>query len=522
MDPSKTEPSTGPCGLLRWEGHPCSLRDETLRLVPYPFVRKHLALPVHEEGQTVWVAISHPAKSGALEELSVLLQRPLRPVLCEEESLVEWIEQRYRPGQQTSSSNMDDQERHDPQTHPDEVDLLEEREDSPAVRLLNSILAESIREGASDLHFDPTDLGLRVRFRIDGVLLEKHTPSRELIGPLITRLKVMAKLDIAEHRLPQDGRLRVRIAGRETDFRVSTIPCLGGERLVLRVLDKSHVQLGLSHLQIPERALIGLKRCLGRSEGLILVTGPTGSGKTTTLYSAVKEILSAERNLMTIEDPIEVRLPGIAQIQVQPKIGFSFASGLRHILRQDPDVILVGEIRDAETAQIAVQAALTGHLVLSTLHTNDAPSAIARLIEMGVEPYLVGSALLGVLAQRLVRKICAGCRQSFQPSALQLAEWGMPAIHHAYQGVGCARCQGSGYQGRLGLYEWMPISASLQALLLRVHDAATLKRHALAEGLEPLRQHGLQIAADGETSLAEVARVTAPEEERCPPSHSEG
>jgi general secretion pathway protein E len=506
-------------GIPLWSGHPSSIREETLRQVPYPFVRKHLVLPVHEDGDTVWVAISNVAKSGALEELSILLQRPLHPVLCEEESLVERIEMRYRPGQQAVSQTLDLQQKSEAQPHPDEVDLLEEREDSPAVRLLNSILAESIREGASDVHFDPTDLGLRVRFRIDGVLLEKHSPSRELVGPLVTRLKVMSKLDIAEHRLPQDGRLRVRVAGRETDFRVSTIPCLGGERLVLRVLDKSHVQLGLSHLHLPEKALMGLKRALGRSEGLILVTGPTGSGKTTTLYSAVKEILSSERNLMTIEDPIEVRLPGIAQIQVQPKIGFSFASGLRHILRQDPDVILVGEIRDSETAQIAVQAALTGHLVLSTLHTNDAPSAIARLIEMGVEPYLVGSSLLGVLAQRLVRKICEGCREAFQPSHFQLAEWGMSAIQNAHHGAGCERCQGSGYQGRLGLYEWMPITASLQAVLLRIHDAATLKRHALAEGLEPLRLHGLRLAAAGWTSLPEVARVTAPEEDACPPLH---
>jgi general secretion pathway protein E len=498
-------------GLIHWNGTPAEVKDETLRKVPYPWVKRHMALPVHEDGERIWIAICSPLRAGALEELSLLLEKPLRPVFCDEEVLARHIESCFRPGMSAASQLAAHAHGTSGSEEPEEVDLFDQKEDSPAVRLLNAILAESIQEGASDLHFDPMEQGMRVRFRIDGVLQERHAPPRDMVGPLVTRLKVMARLDIAEYRLPQDGRLRVRVAGRETDFRVSTIPCLGGERLVLRILDKSHVQLGISHLALPAQLELGFRRCLNRSEGLILVTGPTGSGKTTTLYSAVKEILSAERNLMTIEDPIEVRLPGIAQIQVQPKIGFSFATGLRHILRQDPDVILVGEIRDAETAQIAVQAALTGHLVISTLHTNDAPSAVARLVEMGIEPYLVGSALLGVLAQRLVRRICPDCRHPLVPSQEQLQEWSMPKLQSAFHGVGCPSCMGSGYQGRMGVYEWMTLSPTLQALLLQTQDALTLKRQAMREGLQPLRQHGLELIASGATSPAEVARVTAPE-----------
>jgi general secretion pathway protein E len=503
-------------GMTQWTGSPASLPADILQQVPYPFVKRHLILPVHFDGQRVWVAVSDPSKAGAVEELALLLQRPLTCVYCEEERLSRVIEASFRlRGSEASgpaSTNAMGSQASDDQ----DTDLLEDQDGSPVVRILNRILADAIQEGASDIHLDPSEMGLRVRFRIDGVLRERSSPARELTAPVVTRLKVMAKLDIAEHRLPQDGRIRVRLAGRETDFRISTIPCLGGERLVLRLMDKSHVQLGLQHLHLPPRALQGMKRCLSRAEGLVLVTGPTGSGKTTTLYSAVKDILSGERNLMTIEDPIEVRLPGIAQIQVQPKIGFSFASGLRHILRQDPDVILVGEIRDGETAQIAIQAALTGHLVLSTLHTNDAPSAIARLVDMGVEPYLIGSALLGVLAQRLVRRICPHCQTTASPSRQELQEWEMLDLCKSFRGKGCELCDGTGFSGRLGVYEWMPMSGRLQAKILQTQDAATIKRLAREEGLEPLRDHGLRLIEDGFTTPCEVARVTAPEEDLCP------
>jgi len=493
--------------LPHWDGQPGQLTEELALRVPFTWATRNQMLPVHEEGSIVWVATARPRCSAALEELSLLLNRPLKPLICSSELLQEQLELRYRTSSQLSSSQPgQSQAKGD-----DFQDLLDSGDDSPAVRFLNAMLVEAIREGVSDVHFDPTDRGLRVRFRIDGLLQERHVTPAEFIGPLITRLKVLARLDIAEHRLPQDGRIRVKVAGKDSDFRVSSMPCLGGERIVLRLLDKGHVSLGLQHLQMPHKVLQGMRRCLHRSEGMLLVTGPTGSGKTTTLYSAVQDLVTPQKNIMTIEDPIEVRLAGIAQIQVQPKVGFGFAEGLRHILRQDPDIVLVGEIRDAETAAIAVQAALTGHLVLSTLHTNDAPSAIARLVELGVESYLVASALQGVLAQRLVRVTCPHCKQQHQLSEEQRLEWALPAQQY-HHGAGCAHCNGSGYQGRVGLYEWLSVNERMQQQILINQDSVRLRRLAQELGMESLRTHGLRLCREGITTAEELARVTSPEE----------
>lgn len=493
--------------LPHWDGQTGQLTEEVSLRVPFTWATRNQMLPVHEEGATVWVATSRPRCSAALEELALLLKRPLKALLCSPELLQEQLELRYRTSSQLATEQGD---KHSAQTE-EFQDLLDSGDDSPAVRFLNAMLVEAIREGVSDVHFDPTERGLRVRFRIDGLLQERHVTPVDFIGPLITRLKVLAKLDIAEHRLPQDGRIRVKVAGKDSDFRVSSMPCLGGERIVMRLLDKGHVTLGLNHLNMPPRVLQGMRRCLHRSEGMLLVTGPTGSGKTTTLYSAVQDLVTPQKNIMTIEDPIEVRLAGIAQIQVQPKIGFGFAEGLRHILRQDPDIVLVGEIRDTETAAIAVQAALTGHLVLSTLHTNDAPSAIARLVELGVESYLVASALQGVLAQRLVRVICPHCKQEQQMTDEQHQEWALPKQSY-YHGSGCSHCSGSGYQGRVGIYEWLSVNERMQQQILINQDSVRLRHLAQEMGMESLRQHGLRLCDAGITSAEELARVTSPEE----------
>jgi general secretion pathway protein E len=378
--------------------------------------------------------------------------------------------------------------------------------------MLNVMLAEAIQQGASDIHFEPMENGLGVRYRIDGVLQARHAPPKEFQSQLITRIKVMARLDIAEHRLPQDGRIKLAMGGRQIDFRVSTVPVVFGERIVLRILDKGNVLLGLNKIGMRPSLLPSFSKLITLSEGIVLVTGPTGSGKTTTLYSALSEINNSEMNIMTIEDPVEFKLQGMAQIGVNPKINLTFATGLRHILRQDPDVIMIGEIRDKETAEIAIQASLTGHLVLSTLHTNDAPSALTRLVDMGIEPYLLTSSVVGVVAQRLVRLICPLCRVSYTPSDQELKELGIArsALNGGQlcKGEGCAHCFGSGFKGRHGIYELMPVTSAIKQQLLQSPDARELQRAAFAGGMIALRQEGALLAIEGLTASSEVLRVT--------------
>ena len=369
-------------------------------------------------------------------------------------------------------------------------DLLAQTADSPVIRLLNVVMTEAIQQGASDIHFEPSEQGLVIRYRIDGVLQLRHVPPKELQSQLITRIKVLAKFDIAEQRLPQDGRIKLKIGGREIDFRVSTIPIVYGERVVLRILDKSNIILGLDRLGMAPELLDRFKKLTHLSEGIILVTGPTGSGKTTTLYCAINDVNSPEVNIMTIEDPVEYKLTNMAQVGVNPKIHLDFATGLRHILRQDPDIIMIGEIRDRETAEIAIQASLTGHLVLSTLHTNDAPSALTRLVEMEIEPYLLSSTVVGVLAQRLVRTICPHCRESYLPSELECVELGLQTPQPFYRGQGCALCFGLGYKGRHGIYELMPMSHPVKQQILKSADAVELRDIAILEGMVPLRSRG--------------------------------
>lgn len=481
-------------------------------LLPYAFVKKRLLLPIEEEEGTLLVATADPRDLEALEEARVLLGKPIIELVAPRHAIEEAIERCYHQKQDETSRLIASFQSESAQQaiEGEGYDLLEQRGDSPVIRMLNSMLLEAIGQGASDIHFEPLENRLGVRYRIDGVLQMRHAPPREYQVQLITRIKVMAQLDIAEQRLPQDGRIKLRMGGREIDFRVSTVPVVYGERIVLRILDRSNVILGLGKLGMRSEMLETFKKQISLSEGIVLVTGPTGSGKTTTLYSALSEISSQEVNIMTIEDPVEYKLQGMAQMGVNPKIPLTFATGLRHILRQDPDVIMIGEIRDKETAEIAIQASLTGHLVLSTLHTNDAPSALTRLVDMGIEPYLLSSSVVAVLAQRLVRMICEGCKSSYQPTEAEMQELGLKESDNMpfFTGKGCPDCFGSGYKGRCGIYELMLVSGPIKRQLLRSADAEELRRIALSHGLMSLRSEGARLVQKGITTTAEVLRVT--------------
>ncbi len=492
------------------------IRDKVQKL-PYSFVKERGILALEESEENVLVALADPLQLDALEEARTLLGKPLREQLVSHTLLEEAIELCYHQKESATSDLLatlqKDTKQENQESEGAEYDLLEDRSTSPVIRLLNSLLSEAIVQGASDIHFEPVEKGISVRYRIDGILQMRHAPPKEFQAPLLTRIKVIAKLDIAEQRLPQDGRIKLKMGGREIDFRVSTIPVVHGERIVLRILDKTNVLLGMHKLGMRQKILESFKHLLHLSEGIILVTGPTGSGKTTTLYSALSEINSSETNIMTIEDPVEYKLHGMAQMGVNPKIHLHFATGLRHILRQDPDVIMIGEVRDKETAEIAIQASLTGHLVLTTLHTNDAPSALTRLVEMGIEPYLLSSSVVGVLAQRLVRTICKECIESYEPTDIELKELGIAIKTPFFRGRGCANCYDSGYKGRHGIYELMLVDSSIKRQLLNSADALALKTCAQNGGMMSLRHEGGFLVIQGITTSAEVLRVSRSAEE---------
>jgi general secretion pathway protein E len=488
---------------------------DKITLLPYSFAKTRLLLPLEEKGGSLFIAMTHPFDLEVLEEVRYLTHCQVREVLAPKAALEEAIELCYHQKENEASEYIASLQQDNSASHPDDedgYDLLEKNTESPVIRMLNVMLAEAIQQGASDIHFEPMENGLDVRYRIDGVLHQRHAPPKEFQSQLITRIKVMARLDIAEHRLPQDGRIKLNMGGRQIDFRVSTVPVVFGERIVLRILDKGNVLLGLNNIGIRSSLLASLMKLIHLSEGIVLVTGPTGSGKTTTLYSALSEINNSEMNIMTIEDPVEYKLQGMAQIGVNPKIHLTFATGLRHILRQDPDVIMIGEIRDKETAEIAIQASLTGHLVLSTLHTNDAPSALTRLVDMGIEPYLLTSSVVGILAQRLVRMICPSCRIGYLPSDQELKELGIDqealTRGQLFKGQGCTHCFGSGFKGRHGIYELMIVSSAIKQQLLLSPDAVELQKVAFLGGMASLRQEGALLAIQGLTASSEVLRVT--------------
>jgi general secretion pathway protein E len=491
------------------------IRDK-VSIIPYLLAKQKRILPLEETEKGITVATSDALDLDSLEELRHLLKKPICPIYCPKIVLEAAIERCYIQKEETTKRFFLDLEKESSSSkgekEPEEYDLLEQSDQNPVVRMVNTLLVEAIAQGASDIHFEPTEEGLSIRYRIDGVLLKRHVPPKEYQLQILTRIKVMAKMDIAEHRLPQDGRIKLRHGGREIDFRVSTLPIVHGERIVLRILDKGNVLLGLDRIGMEPNVLKLFRKLVHMPEGIVLVTGPTGSGKTTTLYSALSEINSTEMNVITVEDPVEYKLSGISQMNVNRKIELDFAKGLRHILRQDPDVIMIGEIRDKETAEIAIQSSLTGHLVLSTLHTNDAPSALTRLADMGIEPYLLSSSILGVLAQRLVRCICSHCKASYTPSKEEIHELGIKKDQLQngllWQGKGCVHCFGTGYKGRCGIYELMLMTSRMKGQVLKSQDAEELRKAALTQEMVSLFQQGIALVCSGITTSAEILRVT--------------
>ena len=480
-----------------------------LARVPLGYARSNILLPLDEQDGALRVAVSSPAALLKLDELRQIFGKPVTAVLVPRPALLDAINHIYAGVSGTAREVLQELEAEDLSTIATELsdpkDLLDLGDEAPVIRLLNSILSEAVKERASDIHIEPYERDLLVRFRIDGLLYEKLSPPKIIQEALVSRIKIMAGLNIAEKRLPQDGRIRVIVAGRDVDIRVSIIPTFYGERAVLRLLDKKKGVLSLTDIGLGESGVRAMERMLGRTSGIILVTGPTGSGKSTTLYASLNRVNSSEKNIITIEDPIEYQIRGIGQIQVNPKIDLTFAAGLRSILRQDPDIIMVGEIRDAETAEIAIQASLTGHLVLSTLHTNDAATAVTRLVDMGIEPFMIASSLSGVLAQRLVRTICPHCREAYRP-AEEYAGVVLPEL--LYRGRGCDLCYGLGTLGRTAIYEILTIDQEVCSMIIRRAHAGEIKEYAVSRGMKTLRDDGLARAAAGITTIEEVLRVT--------------
>ncbi|KYF81119.1 type II secretion system protein GspE [Sorangium cellulosum] len=490
---------------------------EVSRLVSRDVCEKHKIIPISRSGTALVVAMADPTNLHAIDDIKFLTGFNVEPVVASETGITEAIERAYNVGPSYDEVLSEfGEEEVGFQIEADDVNVLElekAAEGAPVVRLVNAILLNAIKKGASDIHVEPYEKKLRVRYRIDGVLMEEMQPPIKLKNAIASRLKIMSSLDIAERRLPQDGRIKLKMGrGREMDFRVSVLPTIWGEKIVLRLLDKSNLQLDMAKLGFDPKPLADFKWAIGQPWGMVLVTGPTGSGKTTTLYSALSDLNQIGSNISTAEDPVEYNLHGINQVQMHDEIGLNFAMSLRSFLRQDPDIIMVGEIRDFETAEIAVKAALTGHLVLSTLHTNDAPSTISRLLNMGVEPFLITASVNLVLAQRLARKICPDCRVPLRVDARVLLDFGFTEQQVAradlVRGAGCKTCNGSGYKGRVALYEVMRFTDALKEMVLQGASTAELKAAAIKGGMLTLRMSGIEKVLAGVTTTEEVGRVT--------------
>jgi len=477
-----------------------------LNLIVPGAARRLNAAPIgFDERGHLLVAMSDPSNVHALDDLKLMTGSEVRPVVASADDIHGLIGRMSRLDDAVAEAVEQGEEE-----LADITEIRESADDGPVIKLVNSIIAQAVEEGASDIHFEPEGREMRVRFRVDGVLRESTQIPRRMIAGTVSRVKIMASLDIAEKRIPQDGRVSLTVDSHAIDTRIVTMPRVDGEGLVMRILDKSAALIGLEQLGMSDGSADLFERGFRRSYGAVLVTGPTGSGKSTTLYAALNEINEPSRNIITIEDPVEYQLAGINQLQVNHKAGLTFASGLRAMLRADPDVIMVGEIRDGETAKIAVESALTGHLVLSTLHTNDAPSAITRLTEMGIEPFLTASAVCAIVAQRLVRQLCTYCkkRTMLSVSSLEKAGFNVAFDLEAYEPVGCGRCGGSGYKGRTGLYEVMGITDEIRDLTVERASADDIRKIAVGQGMRPLRVDGFEKVKNGITSIAEVARVT--------------
>ena len=492
------------------------LPDDLAGRLDVGWCRKNRLVVLAADANRLIVATSRPLALEPADELAFLSGRRVEVVGAPESEVLRALNKLFSESLNADEDflkEMADAENEDLSAALEVTpDLIDGSDAAPVIRIINRVLFQAVGEGASDVHVEPAGESVKIRFRIDGVLYERLSVTRAYLPFLSSRIKVMAHLDIAEKRLPQDGRFQFSVAERNVDVRVSVIPTADGERVVLRLLDKTTALLGLEELGMPPDDLSQFSRLIAQPHGIILATGPTGSGKTTTLYAALSRLNTRELNVITIEDPVEYRLPGVGQIHVSPKVGLTFARGLRSVLRHDPDVIMIGEIRDLETAEIAIQAALTGHLVFSTLHTNDAPSAVTRLVDMGVEPYLVSSAVIGVMAQRLVRLLCTACRVEEAVPEEALTRVGLPADalkgSRTYKPVGCDQCYHTGYRGRTGIYELLPASETLHQVLAKTSEAGLIRKAALEAGMKPLIKSGLEKVRLGLTSLEEVLRVT--------------
>ena len=498
--------------LSRFEVDP-----KLIRLMPADLATKHVVLPLKREGRTLTIAMADPTDHGLLEDLKFITRYDLFPVIAGEFTLRMLIERHYESSDQQLQSILKDMEGLD-----DDVEVVEEQEDDPAavniddapvVKLINGLLTDAVKRGASDIHIEPFEHEIRVRYRIDGALLEVMKPPLKMKAALNSRVKILSQLNIAERRVPQDGRLKLKMGAKVIDFRVSTLPVLFGEKIVLRILDKGNLTLDLTKFGFEPKAEQDLMKAILNPYGMVLVTGPTGSGKTTTLYSCLQRINTIDTNIMTAEDPVEYNLMGINQVLVRTEIGLTFAAALKAFLRQDPNIIMIGEIRDLETGGIAIKAALTGHLVLSTLHTNDAPSTITRMIDMGVEAFNVASAVNLVVAQRLVRRICVECKAPHTYKDEELRSLGMELDSarkiNFMKGKGCDVCSSTGYKGRQGLYEVMALSPELRRMILRGASVAELREQAVEEGMLTLRMDGIKKIERGVTTLEEVVKETA-------------
>jgi general secretion pathway protein E len=491
------------------------LRFDLVEQLPIQYLKNNLIFPFQTGDGTLRVAVNDPLDLEILDDLRILYgKEEVQPILVPAREIISAINRTYGQANDTAEQIIQDLDEEGGEslfTDLEEgADLLDETSDAPIIKLVNQIFSQAVKSGASDIHIEPYQQTIQVRLRLDGVLHNILNPPRRLHAAIVSRIKVMARLNIAEKRLPQDGRMEVKIGERQVDVRVSCLPTAFGERVVLRLLEKTGKLLNLPEVGLSQEALDEMVRLVQIPYGIILVTGPTGSGKTTTLYAALSHINSPDKNILTIEDPIEYQIDGIGQMQVSPKINLSFASGLRSMVRQDPDVILVGEIRDLETAEIAIQAALTGHLVFSTLHTNDAASAITRLIDMGIEPFLTSSSVQAIIAQRLVRLLCPRCKEPYEPDEGELAEMGLDEDIPVsiFRPSGCPHCLDTGYRGRVGIFEFMQMTEAIKALMLKTSDANHIRKAAVAEGMVTLRDDGIQKVLEGRTAVSEVMRVT--------------
>lgn len=488
---------------------------------PITFIREYKMVPFRKNGESYHVAVHDPVNLLPLDDLRLLLGGNVTPILCRESDIEAVIAGYFDQQGETASEMietiaMDEDEGAEIQVADSDRDLLDLANEAPIIKLINLMISGAVRDRASDIHVEPFEREVTVRYRVDGVLYEKFTVPKTQHAAVVSRVKIMARLNIAEHRLPQDGRIKILLSGKEIDIRVSIIPIQHGERVVMRILEKGSFLLDLEQLGMGKRDYATMGKLIKSSHGIILVTGPTGSGKSTTLYASLQRVLSPDINVITVEDPVEYQMAGVSQIEVRPKIGLTFANALRSILRQDPDVVLVGEIRDQETAEMAVHASLTGHLVFSTLHTNDSSGAVTRLVNMGIEPFLVTSSTIAILAQRLVRRICMECRKPILPEMESLKDLGVSveeyADQHVYVAEGCSACQQRGYRGRTGIFEFLVMNPEIQELTLAGADSNAIKRAAVRGGMHTLRRDGTDKVFGGTSTIEEVLRVTREDE----------